>query len=412
MPNNPGRVHLSRTRVAVEGTFGADLSGTIASFGDLRALESSMPDLSPENLKDGRVRQYLHDHQPDAFGFRKGSGLTIKGNLFSTGQGLEAATSITKTKQSSMLEVIAGGYNGAAGTAYASAGSTTGVTVTGTQGSRLPAGTIGWFETASASGIYYARKIASRATDALTWSIALGTAPAAGCRILNSQLIYPTQSPTGSLVFIVEAENREEVYEIVGCQGDLSLEWKLGQNVTWSTTQVWASFFKDTEMAVALGGSPLAQATYDAGATVAATAGGIIFTPTAGTVLAVPNIVEFSFSPNIKYIQQQSFNGTEGVSGYYLSGDEPATATILLPWDRTYETARDAGTTYQLLAQAGRTAGRQVALELPCVQITKVVPKVWSGLRYMELSLKCLLDTNTGGQTTDLLRAPWRLACG
>jgi hypothetical protein len=411
MPNASGRINLSRTRVAVESTLGADLSASIASFGDLRALEASMPKLTPEVLKDGRMLQYVYERPFDQFGFRKSNGLTVKGNLYSTGQALTAAASVTKTTQSKMLEVIAGGYNAAAGTAYASAGSTTGVTVTAGQGSRLPAGTIGWFETGSATGIFYARKIATRSTDALTWSIALADAMASGATILNSQLIYPTQTPTGSLVWIVEGENREEIYQIAGCQGDLTLEWKNGAFPTWSTNQQWATWFLDTEFATPLGGSALAAASYDAGSTVAATSGGIIFTPAGGTVLTTPGIVEFSFNPGIKYQQRQSFNGVGGVAGYSLTPDE-ATCTILLPFDRTYETARDAQTKYQLLAQAGRTAGRQLALELPCLQIVEVAPKTWNGLRYMELTCRCLLDENTGGQTTDLLRAPWRLACG
>jgi hypothetical protein len=109
MPNVPGRQNIGRVRAAVEGTFGADLSGSLGSFGDLRVIEGlPLPSINPEMLKDGRNIQYALERPLDVKGFRKSNGLALKGNLFSTGQSLVAAASVTKTTQSKVLEVIAG----------------------------------------------------------------------------------------------------------------------------------------------------------------------------------------------------------------------------------------------------------------------------------------------------------------
>lgn len=410
------RANIGRTRVWQESTFGADPSASISSFGDLRMVGGVMPPADPEMLPDSRVVQSILEHNADVVGFRKGDGLSLKGYLCGSGQTLNAAATATQTTLCKMLEKIVGAYQGTAGSAYASAASSTGVTVTGGQGSRFLAGTIAAIESASGSGLFCARKIATRSTDALTWSIATGLGSSAftvasGCRLLGSLMIYPTPSPSGStgLAFVCESEDRNQIYWFTGCAASaFGIEWPIGKDLMWSTTQMSSRRWRDTETGTPINGSAISAASYDDGSRCVATAGSIWFTPSGGTTLTAPHVSEFSFTSGIKWVSGDSFNGSEG-RGFYEYLPDQATASIVVPFDSTYETARDAGTTYQLMAQAGQTVGGIVALELPTVQITscKIVDK--GGLRRHELALKCMRDTTTN-TTTALALAPWRLA--
>lgn len=412
------RSNIGRSRVWQESTFGADPSASIGSFGDLRLVGGVMPVNDPEMLPDTRIVQSIHERFADVVGFRKGDGLSFKGYLCGSGQTLDSAASATQTTVCKMLERVVGGYQGTAGSAYASAAAPTGVTVTGGHGSRFLQGTIAAIESASGSGLFCARKIATRATDAITWSIATGLGStaftvASGCRLLGSLMIYPTNTPTNNtaLAFVCESEDRYQTYWYSGANAStFGIEWPIGKDLMWSTTMQAARRWKDTEVASGLGtGSAIASATYDDGARVVATAGTIWFTPSGGTTLAAPHIAELSVNLGTKWVPGPSFNGTEGV-GYYEYLPDQCSATIVVPYDRTYETARDAGTTYQLMAQAGQTAGGIVAFEMPTAQIVacKVVDK--GGLRRHELTLKALRDTTTTSSVTDLGLAPWRLA--
>lgn len=412
------RTNIGRARVYQEPTtFGADVSASIASYGDLRLVGASLPSaaISPEMLPDQRMVQNIHTHYSDVVGFKKGDGLQLKGYLCGSGQTLNAAASPTQTTLCKLLERIVGAYQGTAGSAYASAASSTGVTVTGGQGSRFLAGTLTAIESANASGLFCVRKIATRSTDALTWSIATGLGStaftvASGCRLLGALMVYPINSPSGTLglTFCVEGEDRNQIYWLTGAQASaLGFEWPIGKDLMWSTTQMAAKLFLDTEVGTPLNGGALSAATYDDGARVTATAGSIWFTPSGGTTLLAPHISEFTFNSGIKWVSGDTFNGVEG-RGYYEYLPDQATATITLPYDVTYVTAHRAGTLYQLLAQAGQTAGGIVALELPTVQIrdVKIIDK--GGLLRMQLTLACQTDavTNT---TTALATPPWRI---
>lgn len=412
------RTAIGRARVYQEPTtFGADVSSSIASFGDLRLVGASLPSaaISPEILPDQRMKQRIHTRFSDVVGFKKGDGLQLKGYLCGSGQTLNSAATPTQTTICKMLERILGGYQGTAGSAYASAGSATGVTVTGGQGSRFLAGTLTAIESGNGTGLFCARKIATRSTDALTWSIATGLGAtaftvASGCRLLGSLMVYPTNSPSGTLglSFVVEGEDRNQIYWLTGAQASaLGFEWPLGKDLMWSTTQMASRLYLDPEVNMPINGSAISTATYDDGARAVATAGSIWFTPAAGTTLLAPHVSEFTFTPGTKWAGGDTYNGVEGRGYYEYLPDEP-TATIVVPYDVTYVTAQRAGTKYQLIAQAGQTAGGIVALELPNVQIRdiKIVDK--GGLLRHQLTLACLEDANTN-TTTDLALAPFRL---
>lgn len=409
------RTNIGRTRVYQEATFGADPSASIGSFGDLRLMGASLPSaaITPEMLPDQRMQQNIHERYAPVVGFKKGDGLTLKGYVCGSGQTLNAAATPTKTTIAKLLEKVVGGYQATAGSAYASAASSTGVTVTGTQGSRFAPGTLTAIESGNASNLFCVRKIATQSTDAITWSIATGLGSSAftiasGCRLLGSIMAYPTNSPSGStgLTFVVESEDRNQIFWLTGCAASaFGLEWPLGKDVMWSSTMMAAKLFLDTEVTTPINGSAISAASYDDGARCVATAGSIWLTPKAGTTLAAPHVLEFTFNPGTKWVSGDSFNGTEG-RGFYEYLPDQAGGTITVPYDPTLVTAMRANTAYQAIAQAGQTAGGIFALELPNIVFTdaKVVDK--GGLLRLTLTYQCLRDTLGSG---DLAGAPWRM---
>ncbi len=409
------RTNIGRTRVFQESTFGVDPSASIASFGDLRLVGASLPSaaLTPEMLPDMRMQQYIHERYAPVVGFRKGDGLQLKGYVCGSGQTLNAAATPTKTTIAKMLEKVVGGYQATAGSAYASAASVTGVTVTSTQGSRFAPGTLTAIESGNVSNLFCVRKIATQSTDAITWSIATGLGSSAftiasGARLLGSIMVYPTNSPSGStgLAFALESEDRAQIFWLTGAAASaFGLEWPLGKDVMWSSTFMASKLWLDTEMGTPINGSAISAATYDDGARCVATAGSIWLTPKSGTTLNAPHIFEFTFNPGTKWVRGDSYNGVEG-TGYYEYLPDQANGTFTLPYDATLRAAMMAGTAYQAIAQAGQTAGGIFALELPNIVITDVKTQDKGGLLRMVCTYQCLRDTLGTG---DLAGAPWRM---
>lgn len=413
------RANIGRTRVWQESTLGADPSASIGSFGDLRLTEAptGMPD--PEMLADMRVRQNIHENYADVMGFRKGDGVGLKGYLCGSGQTLDSAATPTQSTICKLLEKAVGGYEDDAGSAYASAGSATGVTVTGTHGSRMLAGKVVAIESASGSGLFCVRPTATRATDAVTWPMATGLGStaftiASGCRILGSLQIYPTNAPSGAtgLAFAIESEDRAQVFWLAGCMpSSLGIDWPLGKDLGWNASMMAARLFLDSsggtsEVASSIAGSAIAAATYDDGARCVATGGSIWFGPAASTTLTAPHVSELSISLGTKWVSGDTFNGVEG-RGYYEYLPDYCTFTMTVPYNAAYETAKRAGTVYQFIAQAGQTAGGIVGFGVPRCFIRSAKDVVKNGFRRHVLTCVALPSTFA---STAVGSAPWWLA--
>lgn len=413
------RANIGRTRVWQESTFGADPSASIGSFGDLRLTEAptGMPD--PEMLPDMRVRQNIHENYADVVGYRKGDGVGLKGYLCGSGQTLNAAATATQTTICKLLEKCVGAYQGDAGSAYASAGSSTGVTVTAGQGSRMLAGKVVAIESASGSGLFCVRPTATRSTDAVTWPMATGLGStaftiASGCRILGSLQIYPTNAPSGAtgLAFAIESEDRAQVFWLAGClPSQLGIEWPIGKDLGWSASMMAARLFLDSsggtsEVTSSIAGSAISAATYDDGSRVVATAGSVWFGTAASTTLSAPHVSELTINLGTKWQSVDSFNGVEGRTAYeYVP--EYCTFTMTVPYDAAYETAKRAGTVYQFIAQAGQTAGGIVGFGVPRCFIRSAKDTVKNGMRRHVLTCVALPSTYA---STALGSAPWWLA--
>lgn len=409
-----GRTKVGRLRAYVEpnGSFAQDGTGTMASFADVRWMEAD-PTTTLARLADERVRSYVWEKTVEQFGFKSLS-FEMKGHLVSSGTELGAAASPTQDVLSKVLGALCGGYTAAAGSLVASGASSTGVTVTAGQGTRFIPGTIAWIETGLGTGLYVPTRIKTQATDALTFGIAVGFTPAVGAKVLNSYMHYPGTVLSGSntsLQWLYESEAAAgETFLLMGCQGDLKIDWTLGADVTWASSQKGVKWLKGASLATPTTG--LAAATHTGSSPIPATAGGIVFTPASGTTRTLPQISKMEVALGVNWTPVPTFNGVEGVGEWALTPGD-CTAMFELPYiDQTYMTARDAGTLYQALAQAGNVGGAQLALDLPNLQIVDVQPFRQNGMSYQRVTCNALLDANTTDQTTDQRRACWRLARG
>lgn len=407
------RSNIRRVRVMVESSIGADGTGTIGDLDDIRITQVERPSSPQEFIADGRVRSKRVLAPPSNLGWRRGQ-LTVGGQLVSTNTEYNASATPAQDALSIVLGAIMGGQADAAGSLVASGSSATGVTVTSTQGDRFPEGTIVGVETGVASGIFVCTAIDTRSTDALTFTHSVGFTPAVGAKVINSDMFFETDQPSGTLQWLVEGENRNDIALYIAAQGNLGINWPLGQEITWTSQQMFANWIHDDEIATPQGGSAMSVYTVPGSRPIIGRSGSIVFTPTSGTTRTTPNVAALTFDPSITWQMVEGWGDTavQGVVGYERVVGQPM-ATIQVPGTtagETYKDAMDAGTTYRLFAQAGNAGGSMLALHLPTVQIVGIADASVNGLDYVTLSLMCLPDAGLTDQSTDLLRAPYRLA--
>lgn len=410
---------IARVRGAVENaaSFGTDLTGSIGSFQTIRADSVSAPrwnqeQLATEPLRSFRVQRYATEH-----GFTRGQ-ISIEGDLVSTGTELNKDATATEDALSYVLETIAGGYvaggsaGSGAGSLVASGASTTGVTVTAAQGARFDKlGIPVAVETGSASGFFEVTEIKTVSTDALTFTRALTFTPAVGAKVINAQVIYPTDQPAKTLQWLVEhTRDRDNIFLYLGCQGTLSITWTLGQKVRWSTQQQITKIMHDDEIATPQGGSAMSVYAVTGSSPVIARAGTISFNPSTATTRVAPGIAELSIDLGLAWNEVPSFNGVEGRAGFEAAPGTPS-FKIKVPHDaETYKDALTAQTPYRLIAQAGNVGGRMLAFCAPYCQIVEITPTQVNGLEYDEITCIMLADASLADQSDDVRRRPWALA--
>lgn len=414
----PEITQIARVRASVESTFATDRTSDVASnFFQVRADSVGAPrwsqeQLPSEPLRSFRVQRYVTEH-----GFTRGQ-VTIEGDLVSTGVELNKDATATKDSTSKLLEQMIGGYQAGgsagsgAGSLVASGASSTGVTVTAAQGARFDKlGIPVAVETASASGLFEVTEIKTVSTDALTFTRALTFTPAVGAKVINAQVLYPTDQPTGTLQWLVEhTRDRDNIFLYLGCQGTVSLTWALGQKVRWSTQQQVTKILHDDEITTPQGGGSMSVYTLDGGSPVIARAGAISFNPSTATTRVAPNVAELTIDLGIAWIDVPSFNGTEGRAGFEQAPGAPSFKIKVPHADETYKDALVAQTPYRLIAQAGNVGGRMLAFCAPYCQIVEIAPTQVNGLEYDEITCIMLADASLADQSDDMRRRPYALA--
>lgn len=410
---------IARVRAAVENSasFGTDLTGTINSFQTIRADSVSAPrwnqeQLPSEPLRSFRVQRYVTEH-----GFTRGQ-ISIEGDLVSTGVELNKDATATEDALSYVLETILGGYvaggsaGSGAGSLVASGASTTGVTVTAAQGARFDKlGIPVAVETGSASGFFEVTEIKTVSTDDVTFTRALTFTPAVGAKVINAQVVYPTDQPAKTLQWLVEhTRDRDNIFLYLGCQGTLTITWALGQKVRWSTQQQITKIMHDDEIATPQGGSAMSVYAQTGSAPVIARAGQISFNPSTATTRVAPSVAELTIDLGLAWNEVPSFNGVEGRAGFEAAPGTPSFKIKVAHDAETYKDALTAQTPYRLIAQAGNSGARMLAFCAPYCQIVEITPTQVNGLEYDELTCIMLADASLADQSDDVRRRPYCLA--
>lgn len=409
---------IARVRVAVESSFGADGTGTMGNFFSVRCDSITSPRSVKAPIDVDPLRSFRGQEYATEFGFQH-TQLTAGGDLCSVGTAIGNGVTTTKDGISKLFEQILGGYRTGEGSLVASAVGATSFSVSAGDGAQLLDGQIIFIETTDTSSIYLANVVATRSTDALTTLLDHSATPSVGADVLNTQMVYETDKPVGTVQWLVEyTRDRDDIFLYLGCNGSLSITWPLGQKVAWQTQQNVTKILHDDELAGPQGGSAISVYSLDSGTPVlaksgsSASGGSIHFGPASATTRVNPTVLEFTFDPGIAWQEVPSFNGEEGRAGWEALPGKPMATLTVLAGTETYKDARDAGTIYSLLAQAGATGGKQIALFFPRAQIVNIEAVEVNGLAGEKLTLELHAASQFPDQSTDVRRYRWAMGRG
>lgn len=408
---------IARVRIGVESTYAADMTGTIGDLDDIRTMEAT-PGFGQQMLEDSSVVQRYWQRRLSVLGFDRPT-YELASYFVGTGQTLNAAASVTKTVQATVLESILGGYTspGAGSTVAGSPSpSTTGFTVASGHGSRFQPGGHVWVDVGGTVPEWNVVKTVS--TDALTFAWAFSSAPSSSAVVLNSLHVWPEEpsvAQTSLQVLWEAAVNREHIFLLCGMQAtSFGVTMALGDLPQWTASLQGAIDYHDDDIATPQGGSAIAEATYDGGEPSAFVKGGLLFGPIASTTRTLIDFTSFTFTPNISHTPIASPHGTQGIRQMWRERGDAPQVQFTMPIEstaaKTYRTARDNRTKYQLAAFCGGSAGDFRAIECGTVQIMDVVEADAGGRRGMTITCKVLEDENKTSQSTAFRRAPFRLS--
>jgi hypothetical protein len=406
---------LGRLRVYVEpaGSYAVDHAGTIGDFADLRFTQAELvPGVAV--LPDESVVQRVHQRRLAQFGF-KNVAVNFAAPLCSTGVAYDSAASPAKDSTSKVIEALIGGYAAAAGSAVASGASATGVSVTAAQGARFPAGYLAAIESGSGTGrIGSIVKIKTRSTDALVFASAAHGTPAVGAKVYNAQQLYPASilpSVATSLQMIREGEDRDLIWNAMGLQGALTLEWPIGGFATYGAQLAGAKWLHDDDIGTPQGGAALAVQTLDGSSPIPITDGSIVLSPISGTLRTLPTIMEMTITTGYTWQPVPSYNGVEGTAQMALvRGAQPVVSMLVLADDESWTDVREAKTKYRMVAQAGNVPGSTLGLEVGTMHlIAEPTMEERNGLTCWRLTWGVLEDEDCGTASTDQERAFLRI---
>lgn len=404
---------VTRVRVIKETTFGTDLSGSIASFKDVR-FNTFDARLTQELLQDQRAVQRFYAEPMDVLG-RKAAELTLGMHLEPLGTAIDnAAGALTdpNSAQGVLLKAMMGGWSYDAGSLCASGASSTGCTVTGGQGGRFLPGQVVFLPTGTGNTIE-ARVIKTRSTDAITWKVATSSSIGVGEAVYNSHTFHMTDDPAESLQFVVESNERDDIWWLLGLAGGFSFDLPLNALPTLTASLRGANWKHDDDIGTPLGSvSSLAVATLTDGDPVPFISSEVLFEDATTTTRTPIDISAISISPNITFEPVSSPSGVNGILRYRARRQRPMITGSFTTYFETegYWEKRDARTKMALTVQVGNVAGKVVFVELPCVQITDVQRADSEGLIGQTVSFKAMEDEYATDQTLEKRRSPMRIA--
>lgn len=406
--------NIGRIRVATELAWATDGTGTMGNFFSVRTDAGSFKEPGPKRATHAvdPIRSFRGEKRKQELGFKNGT-LDAGGQLCSVGTEIANGVTTTKDGISKLFESTCGGYRTGEGSTVASGAGIGGAVVSASDGAQFLEGQLIFVEVGT-TALYLPVIVDTRTTDTLTWFPELPAAPSVGGKILNTQMIFETDQPTGTTQWLAEVtRDRDHIFLYLGCAGTLALEWPLGAPVKWSTQQQVASWLHDDEIAGVQGGSALTIGySYDAGTPVIGRGNSIHFGPASAATRVTPTVLDFTFDAGISKTPIPSHNGVEGRAGYETPSGEPGCTITVLAGTETYKDALEAQTLYRIMAQAGNVGGKQIALYLPNVQIIDIEEGETGGFATEKLTCVCLAADHFTDQSTDVLRSRFYLGRG
>jgi hypothetical protein len=410
------QTNVQRVRFAVESSFGADMTSNIAAnFIDLSVCKHVEIMTDTVVGRDQTIVQGAYQQNDVVISEIDPWHAEVQCYLRATGTAATAAAPIVKTSQSKFLEVILGGYQGNAGSLVVASPSptTTTFSVTGGQGARFSEGQLIVIMLAGGT-VGYLRLVTTVATDALTIWPALPSAPSTADIVLNGQILYPTDSPSGSLNLLVEkAVDRNDIYNGLGGQGTFALDMGRGNLVSWTCALMGKRYLHDDEFTTPLtSGSTITRGTYDGSQPIHSMNGLVHFGTAAGTTLT--SILDAGLTVNfgIANVEVPQMSGIDGFAQWQRNTRGDITVEITVPGaHETYADGFQAGTKYGLLVQFGSSSTSIRGFAMPTLQIMKRPEPVEAGAPLRGTKLTCLVQENghSSAKTTALQRAPYTL---
>jgi hypothetical protein len=396
------------------------LVGAESTFG---TTASSMVRLFPESVEIKLMRE-MHDvrelrtrgfaAQKKKKGFERGT-IKIRGLIRAHGtQLVSGATPDSATALSLLLDAAFGANQSGNGSLVASGAATTGCSVTATEGSNFAQG--GWVAVQSAAAALSPRRTATRATDAITWTPALGGAPSVGYAVVNGTTWYPTQTSTKSLTFqFVRTGNSTGTdpyqWTCTGCYVEsLELIFEIGKMAEYEITLQVSDWTGPSDQSITRAAATDSQSApfFVGGCFVMLQNAATSTNPTHVT------IEKASVKFNLGMVPRPDFGGVNGRAGVMRIPARPfAEVAMTLPSDLAYDALFEAQTSQQFALWVPEGSGltqRFFGVDVPSFYVNQKPDEADDGGRGVTtITGESLEDETLSSQTTDLGFAPARV---
>lgn len=414
----PFRVHRLRFYEEPANAFAVDHTGTLVDFADVPLAEGSHQlTLTQETHNPLHALQNVLDYQEEVLG-KKSWTLNFTTPFAPTGTAAgDGDTAVAGAIQAMLKAVMGGEFKGTGSTAAAAWPSAGAGTVADASGFRA-GGVAGMVD---ANGVAHFSPIeeASGATGGtITLKVRFPTAPASGAVIYSGATYYWTQDPNTSLQFIVEGEEQQNRWVVMGGQGTVTPQLALDgtiQTLQWQITGATWIDAGDSAGSVSLDGTALGNATYENYDPITGHAGKLLVQTVGTTALtgAEVHVNELSFTPGGTWTPITSPSGREGIKRWRLtraSGTPMVAGTFTTFFeDRSRFDARDNRDAKLVFYYSGVTPGFVAACDAPTVQFTDAQLPDSNGIAGEQVSFKGRLDEGTTESTaSDLGRSPFR----
>lgn len=427
MPADAPTVHIvQRLRVAIEaaGSFAIDKTGTLGSFTDVPVMEGTgVWEPMQDTHNPLQQLQSLHDYQVEIIG-KKHWSLSFSIAFAPTGTAVGNGITAVEGAVGILLKTILGGVFLGTGSIAATGGwATAGAgDVASGDGVGFRAGGVAGHVS---SGVLHLRPVDEVDGDTLALKVRFPSAPASGDVIYSGATYFFGRDPKTSLQFIVEGDEGEDRWVLMGGQGTvkptLNLDGEV-QALAFEITGVKWLRAEDAAGTANLYDTDLGTATYSnyepltgqEGECLLRTAGVLAYTG------APAHISSITFESGMTFAQVPSPSGVNGVLRWRVtraSGTPPIAGSVQTFYGgNTRQKDKEAKRTLMLFYRNGTVAGDAVAMEAPSIQIMHVKREAAGELAGESWTYKGRADTQSvipsGSPTSgviDMANSPWRL---